>query len=845
MGEVYRARDSALGRDVAVKILRPGTWQDPDRLRRFRQEAQSTASLSHPNILAIYFVGEHNGAPFIVSELLEGESLRERIRRGPLLPRKSLEYASQIIEGLSAAHEKGIVHRDLKPENIFLTKDGRAKILDFGLAKLMSSGETNADPNAPTLTQGSTPGLVLGTVGYMSPEQIRGQPLDTRSDIFSFGVILYELISGKNVFLRDTVADTMSALLREDAPELAQSNSGVSPGLDHVVRRCLEKEPADRFQSVRDLGFSLQEVSVGGAFSSAPTLPAVPSNHKVPVVGVLLALAALLAIVAAFFTGRYYAARTTSAQPSFQQLTFRRGTIRSARFAPDGQTVIYGGNLDGINSRLYTTRPGSPESQPLGPSNIKLQSVSSTGELAITIGCFLVNTANCEGTLARMPFSGGAPREVAERGVAADWMPGGKELALVRRNGGHFLVEFPVGKTIYDTTGFVSDLRVSPDSKYVVVADRPALGNDAGSVLIFDAEGHRITSAGPWNSLEGVAWSPDGEEAWFSASEGNEGWADQIRALHLSGKQRMLLRLPGITRLHDVARDGRVLLSKEEWRGELRFAGIKDSKSLDLSWLDDPALCDLSRDASIVIFSEVGAAGGNSYLLYLRKTDGSPAIRLGEAFSGAISQDGQRVLAVTADNPARLAVLPTGTGETRYLPGGNLKQYSAPGWTSDGKQAAFAGSDGHGWRIFLQNLEGGAPRAVTPEIASPGFFESQLVSLDGEYVWTRDAGGKGWLYPLNGSSAAKPANGLQEDDVFAGWGADSRHVFLFQTGSYPLKIFELDFVNGQRKMIKEIMPEDPVALDLVTSVRVSPDGQHFAYAYGRSLSELYVVTGLK
>ena len=259
----------------------------------------------------------------------------------------------------------------------------------------------------------------------------------------------------------------------------------------------------------------------------------------------------------AFFAGRYYAARTASAQPSFQQLTFRRGTIHSARFAPDGQTVIYGASLDGLNSRLYTTRPGSPESQPLGPSNINLLSVSSTGELAITIGCFFVSVGNCQGTFARMPFSGGAPREVAEHAAAADWMLGGKELALVRRNGGHFLVEFPVGKTIYDTTGFVSDLRVSPNGKYVVVADHPALRNDAGSVLIFDAEGHRIRSAGPWNSLQGVAWSPDGEEVWFSASEGNEGWADQIRALHLSGKQRMLLRLPGITRLHDVAHDGR------------------------------------------------------------------------------------------------------------------------------------------------------------------------------------------------------------------------------------------------------------------------------------------------
>lgn len=331
---------------------------------------------------------------------------------------------------------------------------------------------------------------------------------------------------------------------------------------------------------------------------------------------------------------------------------------------------------------------------------------------------------------------------------------------------------------------------------------------------------------------------------WFSASEGNEGWADQIRALDPSGKQRMLLRLPGFTRLHDVARDGRVLLSKEEWRGELPFVGPKNAKPLDLSWLDNPVLCDLSGDGNTVIFSEVGAAGGSAYLLYLRRTDGSPAVRLGEGFSGAISPDGQHVLAITADNPARLVVLPIGAGEARFLSNGNLKQYVAPGWTPDGKQAAFAGSDGHGWRFFVQDMEGGAPRAVTPEIAAPGYYEAQFISLDGKYVWTRDAEGNCWLYPLDGS-AARPVQGLQAEEGFAGWGADNRSVFVFRSDTYPLKIYEIDFMSDQRKMIKEIMPEDPVGLDLANSVRVSPDGQHIAYAYSRSLSELYVVTGLK
>jgi eukaryotic-like serine/threonine-protein kinase len=243
---------------------------DADRLRRFRQEAQSAALLDHPNILAVHFVGDDNGVPFLVCELLEGESLRERLRRELLPVRKSLDYAAQIIEGLAAAHEKGIIHRDLKPENIFLTKDGRAKILDFGLCKLIAESSATSEANSPTLTQGSAPGVVLGTVGYISPEQIRGQLLDARSDIFSFGVVLYEMLAGKNTFRRSTVADTMSALLKEDPLDISESFPGISRGLDRVVRRALEKDPADRFQSVRDLGFALQAVT---ADSTAIRMP--------------------------------------------------------------------------------------------------------------------------------------------------------------------------------------------------------------------------------------------------------------------------------------------------------------------------------------------------------------------------------------------------------------------------------------------------------------------------------------------------------------------------------------------------------------------------------------------
>src|SRR5271156_6072058 len=257
MGEVYRARDSRLRREVAIKVLPSELSLDSDRMRRFEQEALATAALNHPNILAVFDIGTSEGSPYVVSELLEGETLRDRLRSGSIPVRKALDYALQIAHGLAAAHEKGIIHRDLKPENLFVTKDGRVKILDFGLAKL-TQAESGAHTSMPTATHGTEAGMVLGTAGYMSPEQVRGMAVDARSDIFSFGAILYEMLSGKRAFHRDTAADTMSAILREDPPELNETNRNVSPALERMVQHCLEKNSEQRFHSASDIAFDLE-----------------------------------------------------------------------------------------------------------------------------------------------------------------------------------------------------------------------------------------------------------------------------------------------------------------------------------------------------------------------------------------------------------------------------------------------------------------------------------------------------------------------------------------------------------------------------------------------------------
>src|SRR5271167_4603871 len=292
MGEVYRAKDTRLGRDVALKILPESFAREPDRLRRFEQEARAVAALNHPNILAVFDIGQHDGAPFLVSELLEGESLRATLDRGALPQRKTIEYGVQIAHGLAAAHDKGIVHRDLKPENIFVTRDGRIKILDFGLAKLAQKAGSERDEASLTSSH-TAPGLVMGTASYMAPEQVRGHVADPRTDIFAFGAVLYEMLSGRRAFRRDTPAETMTAVLREDPPELSGATHPVSPALDRIIRRCLEKNPEQRFQSARDLSFALSALS-GSDPSGAAEIADTRAQRKQPL-GLWLAVAAALA----------------------------------------------------------------------------------------------------------------------------------------------------------------------------------------------------------------------------------------------------------------------------------------------------------------------------------------------------------------------------------------------------------------------------------------------------------------------------------------------------------------------------------------------------------------------
>ena len=352
MGEVYRARDARLGRDVAVKVLSESFARDPERLHRFEQEARAVAALNHPNILGLYDIGSENGRPYLVSELLDGESLRETLGGGPVPSRKASDYAVQIASGLAAAHEKGIIHRDLKPENLFITKDGRAKILDFGLAKLTQATASSSD----SLTVTSSPtmaGVVMGTAGYMSPEQVRGEAVDHRTDIFAFGAVLYEMVSGQRAFHRDTAAETMTAILKEDPPELSDTAKLVSPALDRIVRRCLEKRPEQRFQSAQDLAFALGALSSTDASGAVRAKPARRMTRSWLWAIAALALLSVAAIVWGF-------SRTTPAARRMQFALPVPGQVSQTALSADGEMLAFVSPDEKTNvPMLYVQRVGA------------------------------------------------------------------------------------------------------------------------------------------------------------------------------------------------------------------------------------------------------------------------------------------------------------------------------------------------------------------------------------------------------------------------------------------------------------------------------------------------------
>jgi eukaryotic-like serine/threonine-protein kinase len=845
MGEVYRARDTRLQRDVAIKVLPAALARDDERVRRFEQEAKAVAALNHPNLLTVFDVGTlpdptgGSGAssPFIVSELLEGATLRARLAEGAIGRRKALDYAVQIANGLAAAHERGIVHRDIKPENIFITQDDRVKILDFGLAKL-TQPEFDSRTSVPTATSATEMGLVLGTVGYMSPEQLRGKKIDARSDIFSFGAVLYEMLSHRRAFHGESSADITSAILHQQPPDLASEEQAISPALDHIVHHCLEKDPLLRFQSARDLAFQLNELRETRSSSALRTVvdDAAPARLRRLFFAAIGTIGLLAAVAATWFIARSTFHQTPA---KFSQLTFQQGFVQTARLLPDGKSFVcacrWGSDRE---MYLYTGSTDSQNMRSMGIRADALASISASGELLVIQNIHGVGPGYVAvGALARMPMSGGAPRPLQDNVQYADWAPGGNDFLVVRfvLEKHEYRLEYPSGKVLYSTSGWISDPHFSRDGKRIAFLDHPLFGDDMGNVAVIDLDGRVTKVSGSYGSTQNLAWSPDGREIWFSAAE--TGVHRSLYATNVDGRVRPLLFMPGHVDIQDARADGEVLLNVTGDRRVLEIFTPDHPEGQDFTWMDWAYAMRFSLDGKFILFGDQHS--GDQYGTFLRNVDGSPAVRLGDGDPMDLSADGKWAISRLTSQPSQLLLLPTGTGEPRQLTHSKISHLYAR-WLRDGRIVASGNEPERPERSFLLDIDG-KETPLTPE-----GIVAITASNDMKTLVTIDLSNDTFALSPFADSERHPLTQFDKGEIPFDFTLDDKALLFRKLGpNGSQEIWRMELASGKKTLLHTVQLPGVPAISNGLSVTASRDGKSYAYQYHPAISTEYLVEGLR
>ena len=821
MGMVFKAQDTQLNRTVAIKALPADQFADSERKRRFLQEAKSASALNHPNIVTVHGITQAFGSDFLIMEYVAGKTLDELIPDKGLPLKQALKYAVEIADALAAAHAAGIVHRDIKPSNIIVNDQGRVKVLDFGLAKPVERAPDDAQAAPEKQTKS---GLVFGTAAYMSPEQAEGKRADPRSDIFAFGALLYEMVTGRRAFSGRNTITILAAVLNQEPPPVHTVTANVPSELEWIITRCLKKDPDRRIQHAAEVKLAIQDVL--DAPSSAP-LPLAAKPRRIWLAPALIALAIGLA------PSIWFGLRILRPEPvTYERLSYRLGDVLMARFAPGGN-VIYAAAWDGALPAIFSVRPGNREARDLGVQG-SILSISPSGEMAVLLGA---RGSSSYGTLAQVSAGGGAPREILENVLSADWDPAGESLAVVRTVEGRHRVEYPIGTVLYETRSLRPPLPVRVSRSGLLAFFDFGEAGDYSLNIVGPRQPRRILSKG-WRIIGGMDWSPDGKEIWFSASHtGND---SAVYAVDLSGKERVLTQMAGWVIVHDVSDDGRMLLSTADSRIGIRCLGAAANEERDLAWLDASSVYDITNDGKTILFAELSYGEGRNVAIYLRHTDGSSAVKLGYGYRPSLSPDGKWVACLRRESgAARILLLPTGPGEAKVFSDDGI-QPETVAWFPDGKRLLVNGNEaGKPPRSYVRPITGAPATPVT----ALGVRASK-VSPDARFVGVLKQN-KVIVHSLeNGTDSA--LGEVSPGDALIRWSADGRYLFIQHNDAEnrSAQILRMDAHTGRKELWREIKAPAKIAFFFGLAA-LSADGKFYAFSYQRDLETLYLVKGLK